>query len=88
MQKFFHNLITNTTSLVWYIAILMFVGAYYGGDKSYALDPLVLKGSIMENRTSITSYDTPQKSIIIMLDGRQYRATIGEEIIQEHRFTY
>jgi hypothetical protein len=35
MKEQFNNLMTNTTSLVGYIAVLMFVGAYLGGKKSF-----------------------------------------------------
>lgn len=85
-MKEFHNLITNTTSLVGYIAVLMFVGAYLGGDKSYALDPTLLKGSVGEFRGTMLA--VPQKSVIITIDGRQYEAVIGGEVGRELEFTY
>ncbi len=75
MKEQFHNLITNTTSLVGYIAVLMFVGAYLGGDKSYALDPAVLKGSIIENsRGGVQSLSA--QSVTITINGQQYQAII------------
>jgi hypothetical protein len=91
MKEQFHNLITNTTSLVGYIAVLMFVGAYLGGDKSYAFDPAVLKGSIMESRSSIdgTIVSTiSAKPITIIIDGRKYEAVINHEIDTAPVFTY
>ncbi len=91
MKEQFHSLITNTTSLVGYIAVLMFVGAYIGGDKSYALDPAVLKGSIMESRSSVNGNITSTvsaKQIIITIDGRQYEAVINNEIDTVPKFTY
>ena len=86
MKEQFHNLITNTTSLVGYIAILMFVGAYLGGDQSYALDPSLLKGSLSENRS--ISNEEAMKTVTIMIDGQQYRATLHEELQAKHEFTY
>ncbi|MDD2892275.1 MAG: hypothetical protein PHQ95_04910 [Candidatus Gracilibacteria bacterium] len=85
-MKELHNLITNTTSLVGYIAVLMFVGAYLGGDKNSALDPVLLKGSIGEHR----GFQVPEshRPIIITIDGRQYEAMVGEEVNQKPVFTY
>ena len=85
-MKQFHDLITNTTSLVGYIAVLMFVGAYLGGNGNFALDPTLLKGSIMESRDMPRHIST--KSIIITIDGRQSEATIGSEIMREPKFQY
>lgn len=86
-MKLFRNLLTNTTSLVGYIAILMFVGAYLGGDQSYALDPTLLKGSVLESR-DIPRY-VSTKSVTITIDGRQYEATIdGEAEGKREKFTY
>lgn len=88
MKEQFHNLITNTTSLVGYIAVLMFVGAYFGGDKSYALDPALLKGSVMENnRGAVASPET--QSVTITIGGKQYQAIITGSIANEgDAFTY
>ncbi len=86
-MKEFHSLITNTTSLVGYIAVLMFVGAYLGGNQSSPIDPVLLKGSIMESRNGIDSI-TQNRSVIITIDGRQYQATIGEEVNRRQEFTY
>lgn len=85
-MKEFNALITNTTSLVGYIAVLMFVGAYLGGDKSYALDPTLLKGNVGEFRGTVLTES--QKSVIITIDGRQYGAVIGGEIGRKPGFTY
>lgn len=90
MKDQFHNLITNTTSLVGYIAVLMFVGAYLGGDKSYALDPTLLKGSILENSSTVgpVSMESGQ-SVIITINGKQYEAIISGDIANETpTFTY
>lgn len=85
-MKGFNALITNTTSLVGYIAVLMFVGAYLGGDKNYMLDPSLLKGSIGEFRGTMLM--EPQELVIITIDGRQYEARIGNEVIRKPEFTY
>lgn len=90
MKEQFHNLVTNTTSLVGYIAVLMFVGAYLGGDKSYALNPTLLKGSILENRSlaGALSMEAGQ-SVIITINGKQYEAVISGDLISESpTFTY
>ncbi|OIP55071.1 hypothetical protein AUK10_00135 [Candidatus Gracilibacteria bacterium CG2_30_37_12] len=86
-MKEFHSLITNTTSLVGYIAILMFVGAYLGGNQSFLIDPTLLKGSLMESRSIISSVSSV-RSVIITIDGREYQATLGEEINRKQKFTY
>ena len=85
-MKLFRNLLTNTTSLVGYIAVLMFVGAYLGGDQSYALDPTLLKGSVLESRDIQGHIST--KTITITIDGRQYEATIQRESEKKMEFTY
>jgi hypothetical protein len=77
---------TNTTSLVGYIAVLMFVGAYLGGDQNYALDPILLKGSVLESRGMPSHIST--KSVTITIDGRQYEATIHGESGGKKQFTY
>lgn len=82
MHRKLHELMTNTTSLVGYIAILMFAGAYVGGDKGITIDPALLKGSIMENS------QPRAKSIFIMIDGRQYRAQVQEEVSMKPAFQY
>lgn len=85
-MKQFHNLITNTTSLVGYIAVLMFIGAYLGGDKSFALDPTLLKGSIMESGGAM-NHDFI-RSVVITIDGREYEARIVREIAKKPEFQY
>lgn len=85
-MKEFHNLITNTTSLVGYIAILMFAGAYVGGNQSYALDPALLKGSVIEGRDTLDLVSP--HSIIVTIDGRQYQARLGEEVGRRAEFQY
>ena len=94
-MKQFHKLLTNTTSLVGYIAVLMFIGAYLGGEQTFALDPTFLKGSIIESKGVLspisTSYNTnglSNKSITIFMDGRQYEAKIIREIAVSPEFTY
>ncbi|MFA6091071.1 MAG: hypothetical protein WC774_04840 [Candidatus Gracilibacteria bacterium] len=86
-MKEFHSLITNTTSLVGYIAVLMFIGAYLGGNQSSPIDQTLLKGSVMESR-SVTDSIAPNRSVIITIDGRQYQATISEEVNRKQEFTY
>lgn len=85
-MKQFHNLITNTTSLVGYIAVLMFVGAYIGGDRDSLFDPMLLKGSIGEFRGSALL--DARKSVIITIDGRKYEARIEREVEQKLEFQY
>ncbi|MDD5197357.1 MAG: hypothetical protein PHN60_00690 [Candidatus Gracilibacteria bacterium] len=85
-MKQFHALMTNTTSLVGYIAVLMFVGAYLGGNKSYTFDPILLKGSVMESGGAI-KHD-PLRSMVITIDGRQYEVQINREIIRQPEFQY
>lgn len=87
-MKEFHNLISNTTSLVGYIAVLMFGGAYLGGNQSFALDPAVLKGNIIESRDMLQHISTESRSVIITIDGQQYEAWIGAEIARKPEFTY
>lgn len=89
-MKELNALITNTTSLVGYIAVLMFVGAYLGGDQSYAFDPALLKGSILESRDAIyrVSTDLSDRSVIVTIDGRQYEAMMGREVEKRPEFTY
>ena len=90
-MKDFRNIITNTTSLVGYIAILMFAGAYVGGNQSYALDPTLLKGSVMEERAAPTAMETNRsspRSAIITIDGRQYKAILGDEVGGKAEFRY
>lgn len=88
-MKELRSLITNTTSLVGYIAILMFAGAYVGGDQSYTLDPTLLKGSVMEggNTTGYASIDS-DRSILITIDGRQYQATVNRKISKKSEFPH
>lgn len=90
-MKELRNLITNTTSLVGYIAVLMFVGAYVGGDQHSALDPTLLKGSVMEGG-DIAGRDTPwhvsPRPVIITIDGRQYEATIRGESGGKEEYRY
>lgn len=89
-MKQFHSLITNTTSLVGYIAVLMFVGAYFGGGQGSLIDPALLKGNIIESRDTPwrVSTDTSTHSAIITIDGRQYQAMIGGEVSQKPEFQY
>lgn len=86
-MKELHSLITNTTSLVGYIAILTFAGAYLGGNQSFLINPTLLKGSIIESRGNI-HYIPPARSVIITIDGREYQATLGQEINRKQKFTY
>jgi len=91
-MKQLHNLITNTTSLVGYIAVLMFVGAYLGGDSRDAMnristfDPTLLKGSVMESRDAINRVST--KSVIVTIDGREYEAVLEQKTAKKPEFTY
>lgn len=67
----------------------MFVGAYLGGDKSYALDPAILKGNVLESRDVLKPIPAAlTHSVIITIDGRRYEATIGREVGGEEGFTY
>ncbi|MDD2916989.1 MAG: hypothetical protein PHH70_04060 [Candidatus Gracilibacteria bacterium] len=86
MKEQFQNLITNTTSLVGYIAVLMFIGAYIGGDQSCMSDPLSIKGNILENKNSSPSVMT--KSVILTIDGRQYEAIIQTKNQESMKLTY
>lgn len=86
-MKELNALITNTTSLVGYIAVLMFVGAYLGGDQNFALDPTLFKGNLAENR-SVMRHDLSDRSMIVTIDGQQYEARIGREIRRKPEFTY
>ena len=85
-MKEFHNLMTNTTSLIGYIALLTFFWAYLGGDQTFALDSALLKGNILENRDMANQ--TSMKSVIITIDGRQYEAMITWEMSEKTKFTY
>lgn len=60
----------------------MFVGAYLGGNKSFMLDPALIKGSVLENKT------VTDRSIIITIDGRQYEARIERTISSDPVFQY
>jgi hypothetical protein len=91
-MKQLNALITNTTSLVGYIAILMFAGAYLGGDardmpwRISTLDPTLLKGSLSEySRTPLGEKQSP---IIITINGRQYEAMLGKEVNEKPIFQY
>lgn len=74
-------LVTNTTSLVGYIALLIVAGSYLGGNPE--MQASALKGSVIESGF-IAARDVPRHvsttSAIITIDGRQYRAEIGEEV--------
>ena len=91
-MKEFHNLMTNTTTLVGYIAILMFAGSYLGGDGRDAinristLNPTLFKGSVLESSNTIQYIST--KSVTITIDGRQYEAMIEREVSQKPEFQY
>lgn len=89
-MKEFHSLITNTTSLVGYIAVLMFVGAYLGGDKSFTLNPTLLKGSLSEYSSlqAWTELPSSSRTVIITVDGRQYEAQISEKTTKKPEFPY
>lgn len=76
-MKQLHSLITNTTSLVGYIAVLMFTGAFLGGGQGHSMDIAALKGNIGEySRSETTIGGGTQKLVIVTIDGRQYHATI------------
>ena len=89
-MKELHNLITNTTSLVGYIAVLMFAWAYLGGERSFVLDSALLKGNPGEYTSSGPGREiqSSNKPVIITIGGRQYEAKMMGEVLNRPEFTY
>lgn len=78
MYKHFHHLANSTTSLVGYIGLLIIAGSYLGGAPGIGAQSL--KGSMSEYRAMKTNEVTNKRFVTVVIDGREYRAELREEV--------
>lgn len=86
MYKHFHHLANSTTSLVGYIGLLIIAGSYLGGTPGIAAQSF--KGSVSEYRSMKTNDLANKRFVTVVIDGREYRAELREELDPMEKVMY